>query len=60
MTLYSSMVGLPVTIPLVLGLIIKRAPDWAGWSTVIVTLIASLIVHLLLSPEHAGHLLGLR
>jgi Na+/proline symporter len=58
MTLYSGLVGLPVTIPLVLGLFIKRAPGWAGWSTVIVTLGASLVTHLLLTPERAGSLLG--
>jgi Na+/proline symporter len=58
MTLYSGLVGLPVTIPLVLGLMIKKAPGWAGWSTVLVTLGASLVSHLFLTSEFAGHLLG--
>src|SRR5205814_7861669 len=58
MTLYSGLVGLPVTIPLVLGLFIKRAPGWAGWSTVIVTLFASLLTHLSLTAERAGHWFG--
>jgi Na+/proline symporter len=58
MTLYSGLVGLPVTIPLVLGLFIKRAPGWAGWSTVVVTLGASLLTHLLLTPERAGNVFG--
>ena len=32
---FSSLVGLPVTIPLVLALVIKKTPDWAAWSAVI-------------------------
>src|SRR4029079_15596386 len=58
MTLYSGLVGLPVTIPLVLGLFIRRAPGWAGWSTVLVTLLASLITHLTLTPQRASQFLG--
>jgi len=57
MTLYSGLVGLPVTIPLVLGLFIKRAPGWAGWSTVLVTLLGSIIAHFALGVNHASQLL---
>lgn len=58
MTYYSALVALPVTIPLVLGLIFKRAPGWAGWSTVLVTLIASLLTHDLLNAPFLSHLLA--
>jgi SSS family solute:Na+ symporter len=43
----------------VLGLVIRRAPGWAGWSTVVVTLVSSLLCHTFLNSEHARRLLGL-
>ena len=58
MTLYSGLVGLPVTIPLVLGMFIRRAPSWAGWSTVLITLLASLLAHVFFTAEFARHVLG--
>ena len=35
---FSSLVTLPLMIPTVLGLFIRRAPDWAGWTTPLVGL----------------------
>jgi SSS family solute:Na+ symporter len=58
MTYFSGMVGLPVAVPLVLGLFVRRAPGWAGWSTVLVTLTASLLSHGLLDQHWLAHLLG--
>jgi Na+/proline symporter len=58
MTLYSGLIGLPVTLPLVLGLFVRKAPAWAGWSTVLVTLIASLLTHLYFTADFARHALG--
>lgn len=51
MTYFSSLVALPVAIPLVLGLIFRRAPGWAGWSTVLVGLTSSVLVNLFLSAD---------
>jgi hypothetical protein len=42
----------------VLGLFIKRAPGWAGWSTVVVTQIGSVIKHFVLTSEFAAHHFG--
>ena len=58
MTYFSGLVGLPVAIPLVLGLIFKRAPAWAGWSTVLVGLISSLVTNALLSAAHVQRMFG--
>lgn len=58
MTYFSALVALPVTIPLVLGLIVKRAPGWAGWSTVLVTLTASLLTHDLLGAPFLAEFMG--
>ncbi|MEY3001050.1 MAG: hypothetical protein RL648_1264, partial [Verrucomicrobiota bacterium] len=41
---FSSLIGLPVTIPLVLMLLVNKTPDWAGWSTVLVGLTMSFLV----------------
>lgn len=41
---FSALVGLPISIPLVLMLVVRRTPDWAGWATVLVGLSLSYIV----------------
>lgn len=41
---FVSLVMLPVAIPLLWGLFVRRAPPWSGWSTVVVSLLASLLV----------------
>jgi SSS family solute:Na+ symporter len=41
MMLFSSRVAIPFLIPLIWGIIIKRTPSWAGWTTVVVGLVVS-------------------
>ncbi len=36
MQLFGGLIALPYCVPLIWGTIIKRAPSWAGWSTVLV------------------------
>jgi Na+/proline symporter len=36
---FSALLGVPVAIPVVLSLFVRRAPDWAAWSTVALSLI---------------------
>lgn len=43
--------GLPMAIPLCLGLFWRRTPRWAAWSTVLVGLTVSFTVRFLLKPE---------
>lgn len=52
---FGSLVGLPVTIPLILMVVIKRTPDWAGWSTVVLGLICSLLLRFLFNAEWLDH-----
>jgi SSS family solute:Na+ symporter len=40
--------GIPISIPLFLGLFYRRTPPWAAWSTVIVGLVASISLNTLL------------
>jgi SSS family transporter len=48
---FGALIALPYSIPLVLGVIFKKAPHWSGWTTVLVGLAASLIIKLALTPE---------
>lgn len=41
---FVSLVLLPVAMPLLWGLFVRRTPPWSGWSTVVVCLLASLLV----------------
>jgi SSS family solute:Na+ symporter len=39
-----SLVAMPVAVPLLLGLFVRRTPAWSGWSTVAVCFLTSLVV----------------
>ena len=41
MTIFGSMIGIPIAMPLVWGLFVKSAPRWAAWSTVLVGVLFS-------------------
>lgn len=38
---FGALIGVPTAVPLLWGLFVKKAPDWAGWSTVLVGLTCS-------------------
>lgn len=59
MILIGSLLALPVTIPLILGLIIKKTPEWSGWSTTIVGLICSAAVKFYFNAEWFGEVFDL-
>lgn len=40
---FSTLVVVPYQIPLVLGILVKRTPPWAGWSTMLVCFAVSLL-----------------
>jgi SSS family solute:Na+ symporter len=54
----SILIGVPITVPLVLALLIKRTPAWSGWSTVAVGFAGSLLIDRFLSPGWAAHFFG--
>ena len=58
MNVFSAMVALPFIMPLIWGIIIKRTPSWAGWSTVCVGFLSSLAFNYL-DPEIFRKLVGL-
>ena len=40
----SILIGIPIIVPLFLGMIVKRTPPWSAWSTVVVGFISSLLI----------------
>jgi solute:Na+ symporter, SSS family len=48
----------PMGVPMILGLIVRRAPSWAGWSTVIVGMIVSISADQFYSAEVVQRLFG--
>lgn len=54
MILFGSLVGIPFATSLVWGLFIKDAPQWAGWSSLIVGICYSLFAKYLLDPAWFG------
>ena len=40
---FGTLVALPYSIPLVLGIFVKRVPDWAGWTSVLAGFVSSLV-----------------
>jgi solute:Na+ symporter, SSS family len=60
MMLFSSMIAIPFLIPLIWGIVIKRAPSWSGWSTVIVGFAVSLYSSKYLDPEIVRKVIGLK
>jgi Na+/proline symporter len=55
---FQILVSLPYVVPLVLGMIIKRTPGWAGWSTVIVCFVVSFLTDRFLNIEWAARTFG--
>lgn len=53
----AGLIGMPMTVPLLLGLFVRRSPDWSGWGTVLFgTTVSSLCWFTL--PTSAFELLG--
>jgi solute:Na+ symporter, SSS family len=57
---YGGLVVLPYSVPLVLGVLIKRAPAWAGWTTVVVGLVTSWLGNQFLTPQWIARVMGWR
>ncbi|PSW20503.1 transporter [Photobacterium sanctipauli] len=54
-----ALIGFPMLIPVLLGMWIRKTPDWAGWTTLIVGGIVSYIFGIALKPYHIEALFGL-
>ena len=56
---FGSWVALPISIPLIWGMFIRRAPNWAGWTCVLITLLTSYLTQKYLTAHWLGHFAGL-
>lgn len=54
-----SLIGLPMAIPLILGLLIKKTPEWSGWSSTVVGLICSAAVRFYFDAQWFAHIFDL-
>ena len=52
------LIGTPILVPLILGLLVRRTPPWSAWSTVLVGFFCSLSISRFLTPEWAAPLFG--
>jgi SSS family transporter len=59
MQYFGGLIALPSSVPLIWGMLIKRAPRWAGWSTVIIGFATSYAVKKLLTPAWFEKFMGL-
>jgi Na+/proline symporter len=48
---FGALVGLPYSIPLVLGMFVKRVPPWAAWSTMLIGFGVSYLVKNVIDPD---------
>ncbi len=55
----SAMIQVPLLIPLILGIFIKRTPQWAAWATVILGLILSWFIKDIVTPAVFADWIGI-
>jgi Na+/proline symporter len=55
---FGGFIALPVSVPLIWATIIRRAPAWAGWSTVLVGFVSSLVAKYVLTPDWFVRVMG--
>ncbi|WOO41222.1 sodium:solute symporter family protein [Rubellicoccus peritrichatus] len=49
---FGTLVAMPLTIPLILAVFVRRSPDWAVWSSIIAGLLNSFLVKIFVVPEN--------
>ncbi|WP_414660898.1 sodium:solute symporter family transporter [Horticoccus sp. 23ND18S-11] len=54
----SILVAVPITVPLLLGLLIRNTPPWSAWSTVLVGFFGSFFVSSFFTPEWGASFFG--
>lgn len=55
---FGTLVALPLTVPLILTMLVRRSPDWAAWASILGGMAYSLLLKLGLSRELAAAWLG--
>ena len=55
----SAMIQVPILVPLLLGILVKRTPSWAPWLTVLLGLGVSAFIKYVFTPQVFADLIGL-
>ena len=55
---FGALIALPSCVPLIWGTLIKRAPAWSGWTTVMVGFATSLAAKIFLTPAWLENVMG--
>lgn len=56
---FGALIAIPMQVPLIWGILVKRVPDWASWVTIVVGLCVSLVIKLVMTPEWVQGIFGL-
>lgn len=54
----SILIGIPIMVPLLLGMIVKKTPPWSAWTTVLVGFLGSLVIDNVLTADWAMRTFG--
>lgn len=55
---FGGLIAVPSCMPLIWGVLVKRAPAWAGWTTVLVGFATSLVAKFVLTPAWLQSFMG--
>lgn len=56
----AGLIGMPMTVPLLLGLFVRRTPDWSGWGTVLFGTVVSMLCWFAVPAETLVRWVGFR
>ncbi len=57
--LLAGLISIPLTMPLVLGIFVRKTPQWAAWSTIVVGLLVAYLVKYQLPIQEIATFLGI-
>ncbi len=55
----STLLQMPILVPLFFGMFIKKTPDWAAWATLVVGIVVSYSVSFVVTPEVIANILNI-